>query len=215
MSCRKSRNAAHSGDCDAKAKCNLKRRRVKLQEKYSWVSSKECTEAQFHFKELQVEGWKVTAAASVKIHDLLSGKYLEAQWFAMLLQHLLRPHPDAPSKMLPLLLQTAKYSIFQREYSLTSPTRVRMYFYCATRDSWLPLPEVDSQLQKFGNWHLLSSFLHKLSKKFVVLKKIVIRLFRFSKLFLFSTAKAFPEWNHFLLSKLCKSWTNLIFRSTF
>ena len=56
MSCRKSRNAAHSGDCDAKAKCNLKRRRVKLQEKYSWVSSKECTEAQFHFKELQVEG---------------------------------------------------------------------------------------------------------------------------------------------------------------
>ena len=60
------------------------------------------------------QSWKVTAAASVKIHDLLSGKYLEAQWFAMLLQHLLRPHPDAPSKMLLLLLQTAKYSIFQK-----------------------------------------------------------------------------------------------------
>ena len=40
----------------------------------------------------------------------------------------------------------------------------------------------------------------------------------------FSTAKAFPEWNNFflsgekpgrnILSKLCKSWTNLIFCST-
>ena len=79
---------------------------------------------------------------------------------------------------------------FSKESSLTSPTRVRMYFYCATRDSWLPLPEVDSQLQKFGNWHLLSSFLHKLSKKFVVLKKIVTRLFRFFQIVPFLNCKS-------------------------
>ena len=157
------------------------------------------------------QSWKVTAAASVKIHDLLSGKYLEAQWFAMLLQHLLRPHPDAPSKMLLLLLQTAKYSIFQ---SLTSPTRVRMYFYCATRDSWLPLPEVDSQLQKFGNWHLLSSFLHKLSKKFVVLKKNCYLTFPFFQIVPFLNCKGLSRVKSSLLSKLWKSWTNFIFCST-